>query len=421
MTTALLFVASLLLVVIAAELFTNAIEWAGHILNLGTGATGSLLAALGTSPAGDGRPGRGCETAPRAPTTSPPGRCSVAVPAADARRGRTGVAVVIRGGARKRRRRPTPGAPRPRRVPRGLHGRGALERAASGARIAVGASCSSRTRCTSLRRCAAAGRRATARAAAHRALAPRRAPSRARRGAAASSRSACWSLGSQLFVTALDQTASALQIPSSCSRLSSSRSRPSSPRRSTACYGFAPMTTCSPSATSPARRHFSRACWQRSASSSPPGTRVGGESAPRSRCSPRRTSSSCSGAVRRAGAPDARAAAVARLRGGAGRDRGTSRALRRAQSRHDPRCDTHPSTRVNAVVTDRSSRGRVRPQRAADDHRSVRSAPRYDSGPRASGGSPTTPAGVSARQAGRRRTPCWCRRSLELRPGWPRQ
>jgi cation:H+ antiporter len=49
MITALLFVASLILVVVASELFTNAIEWAGHLLNLGTGATGSLLAALGTS------------------------------------------------------------------------------------------------------------------------------------------------------------------------------------------------------------------------------------------------------------------------------------------------------------------------------------------------------------------------------------
>jgi cation:H+ antiporter len=49
MTTALLFIASLVLVVVASELFTNAIEWAGYHLNLGTGATGSLLAALGTS------------------------------------------------------------------------------------------------------------------------------------------------------------------------------------------------------------------------------------------------------------------------------------------------------------------------------------------------------------------------------------
>ena len=49
MTTALLFIASLFLVVVAAGLFTNAIEWAGYRLNLGTGATGSLLAALGTS------------------------------------------------------------------------------------------------------------------------------------------------------------------------------------------------------------------------------------------------------------------------------------------------------------------------------------------------------------------------------------
>jgi cation:H+ antiporter len=49
MTTALLFIASLLLVVVASELFTNAVEWAGFQLHLGTGATGSLLAALGTS------------------------------------------------------------------------------------------------------------------------------------------------------------------------------------------------------------------------------------------------------------------------------------------------------------------------------------------------------------------------------------
>jgi cation:H+ antiporter len=49
MITALLFIASLVLVVVASELFTNAIEWAGYLLNLGTGATGSLLAALGTS------------------------------------------------------------------------------------------------------------------------------------------------------------------------------------------------------------------------------------------------------------------------------------------------------------------------------------------------------------------------------------
>jgi cation:H+ antiporter len=49
MITALLFVASLVLVVAASELFTNAIEWTGYELNLGSGATGSLLAALGTS------------------------------------------------------------------------------------------------------------------------------------------------------------------------------------------------------------------------------------------------------------------------------------------------------------------------------------------------------------------------------------
>jgi len=43
------FVISLLLIVAASELFTNAVEWAGYRLKLGTGATGSLLAALGTS------------------------------------------------------------------------------------------------------------------------------------------------------------------------------------------------------------------------------------------------------------------------------------------------------------------------------------------------------------------------------------
>jgi cation:H+ antiporter len=48
-TTALLFVLSGVVLVIAAELFTNAVEWAGYSLRLGTGATGSLLAAIGTS------------------------------------------------------------------------------------------------------------------------------------------------------------------------------------------------------------------------------------------------------------------------------------------------------------------------------------------------------------------------------------
>ena len=43
------FILSLALIVAASELFTNAVEWAGYRLKLGTGATGSLLAALGTS------------------------------------------------------------------------------------------------------------------------------------------------------------------------------------------------------------------------------------------------------------------------------------------------------------------------------------------------------------------------------------
>ncbi len=47
--TALILLGALLLIVLASELFTNAVEWAGYRLRLGQGATGSLLAALGTA------------------------------------------------------------------------------------------------------------------------------------------------------------------------------------------------------------------------------------------------------------------------------------------------------------------------------------------------------------------------------------
>ncbi len=49
MTPALLFIGGLVLIVAASELFTNAVEWAGYRMKLASGATGSLLAALGTS------------------------------------------------------------------------------------------------------------------------------------------------------------------------------------------------------------------------------------------------------------------------------------------------------------------------------------------------------------------------------------
>ncbi len=49
MTQVLLFAGGLVLIVVAAELFTNAVEWAGFRMKLASGATGSLLAALGTS------------------------------------------------------------------------------------------------------------------------------------------------------------------------------------------------------------------------------------------------------------------------------------------------------------------------------------------------------------------------------------
>ena len=49
MGTVLLFIVSGVLLVAAAELFTNAVEWAGYVMKMGSGATGSLLAAVGTA------------------------------------------------------------------------------------------------------------------------------------------------------------------------------------------------------------------------------------------------------------------------------------------------------------------------------------------------------------------------------------
>jgi len=47
--TGALFATGLLLIVAGSELFTNAVEWAGYRMKLASGATGSLLAALGTA------------------------------------------------------------------------------------------------------------------------------------------------------------------------------------------------------------------------------------------------------------------------------------------------------------------------------------------------------------------------------------
>jgi cation:H+ antiporter len=47
--TALYFSLSFLLILVCAELFTNAVEWAGRRFNLDEGATGSVLAAVGTA------------------------------------------------------------------------------------------------------------------------------------------------------------------------------------------------------------------------------------------------------------------------------------------------------------------------------------------------------------------------------------
>src|SRR5215207_3236631 len=49
MGAALLLLASFAVILVGALVFTNAVEWAGNRLNLGQGAVGSLLAAVGTA------------------------------------------------------------------------------------------------------------------------------------------------------------------------------------------------------------------------------------------------------------------------------------------------------------------------------------------------------------------------------------
>jgi cation:H+ antiporter len=45
----LILLVSLVIILFAAELFTNGIEWMGRKLGLGEGAVGSVLAAVGTA------------------------------------------------------------------------------------------------------------------------------------------------------------------------------------------------------------------------------------------------------------------------------------------------------------------------------------------------------------------------------------
>lgn len=47
--TYLLLLASLAIILLSAEVFTNGIEWLGKKLHLSEGAVGSLLAAVGTA------------------------------------------------------------------------------------------------------------------------------------------------------------------------------------------------------------------------------------------------------------------------------------------------------------------------------------------------------------------------------------
>jgi cation:H+ antiporter len=46
---AILLVAAFALILLGAELFTNGVEWLGHLLGMSEGATGSILAAIGTA------------------------------------------------------------------------------------------------------------------------------------------------------------------------------------------------------------------------------------------------------------------------------------------------------------------------------------------------------------------------------------
>jgi cation:H+ antiporter len=102
MTTALLFIASLVLVVVASELFTNAIEWAGYQLKLGTGATGSLLAALGTSLPETVVPIVALAThTPHADSVATGAILGSPFLLLTLGAGATGIAVLIRGGARR--------------------------------------------------------------------------------------------------------------------------------------------------------------------------------------------------------------------------------------------------------------------------------------------------------------------------------
>ena len=46
---AFLLLAAFVLILVGAELFTNGVEWLGHLLGMSEGATGSILAAIGTA------------------------------------------------------------------------------------------------------------------------------------------------------------------------------------------------------------------------------------------------------------------------------------------------------------------------------------------------------------------------------------
>ena len=102
MTTALLFAASGVLIVVAAELFTNAVEWAGFLLGLTRGATGSLLAALGTSLPETAVPVVALAThSPSADSVAQGAVLGAPFLLLTIAAGITGVAVWLRGGARR--------------------------------------------------------------------------------------------------------------------------------------------------------------------------------------------------------------------------------------------------------------------------------------------------------------------------------
>ena len=373
MTTALLFIASLLLVVIASELFTNAIEWAGYLLKLGTGATGSLLAALGTSLPETVVPVVALAThshgADKVATGAVLGSPFLLLTLGA---GATGIAVVIRGGARRLVHRPAPGAPGPGRVSsapspsRWSRACCPADRGLPSVRC-----CSSHTPCTWLRRCEAARPRVSSPEPLHIVRWRPGEPHPVLVTVQLLIAIGLLVVGSQLFVTALDQTASALQIPQLVLALVIVPVATELPETLNSVLwvrtnddmlafgnvaGLGRVSVVHPRRDRDRLHHLA--------------TGLGGAHQRHAHAAhrrlPPRAALARSGA-RRAARPCR--CAVGCVRGGGGCDRWTSRALSAAQSNHDPGAHHRRRRGVRRRGRHVPQGRRVRAQRAADHHR----------------------------------------------------